>query len=61
VNVVGLYSQPELEGTKFDGAWVAQISREEVLEKLSDLSVEVDELIQVFAMWPIRGLCPPEG
>jgi salicylate hydroxylase len=56
VNVVAFASQPEKEGTPFDGEWVAEVPKEELLDCYADWEPEVGRLLNVCPSQPYDAL-----
>lgn len=54
-NIVGMYSVPVDEDTKYDGPWVSEVSREEVINCFTGWEPEVQELITVSLLMPHVG------
>ena len=46
-NVVAFISQPEREGEEFDGAWISEPSKHDLVNAFEDFEPEVRELLQV--------------
>lgn len=47
MNVVTFASQPEQEGTVFHGEWVAEVSKEELMDCYANWEPEVESLLNV--------------
>jgi len=61
VNVVAMKSEPERDGTKYDGPWVVDCTREELLENYAGWEPEVLEMlnhVEKPTRWAIHHLRP---
>ncbi|EPQ57035.1 FAD/NAD P-binding domain-containing protein [Gloeophyllum trabeum ATCC 11539] len=61
VNVVTFASEPEKEGIPYEGPWVTECSRQELLDCYADWEPEVEELLQCIdkpTRWAIHHLKP---
>ncbi|KZT01928.1 FAD/NAD(P)-binding domain-containing protein [Laetiporus sulphureus 93-53] len=59
INVVAFFSQPELEGTAYDGPWVRQVTKDELLADFASWESQVRSLLGCLdkvSLWAIHSL-----
>ncbi len=52
LNVAASITNPELEGTVYEGPWTTEVSREEVRREYVGWESEVEEVVQVCVVFP---------